>query len=694
MTDLSIQPTMPVGAEDNTTGDENLIVELNTVADLNEFRPFNNLRDVLIDKVVHEEGTALTHAASNHNAELRRLQRLSKTSQYLRGWRRTAAKSLLVIALFGVVYFLISGIWDFAWLPESRPAWQSFILSGVLSGLASSLTLALQRNDRIRLAQRRADLLRDWNSERPIALSQAYRRAINNHLGPSGIAPFPAKAPDLVELSTDKIVESQTVRYVRQFIEDHSSSALGIAGPRGVGKSTIMAAIQVEPSAQVLSISAAAKYDQTDLLRRLAFAAADRFAADIPDRMHRQRRALMLGFAFYILILGGIGLIAVDLQDPAIIPKTLGSLSGLGAASMICGFFIFAAYITRARSAFNLRRVHNHGSEGHALARQLVSDLQYEVERTSGEKATFKLTNALGLESNSSRKNTTRALSYADLVDRTRAVLQQLGREATDRSSRLIVMIDELDKLPDTDSLVHAINSLKDLYHLPGVHFIVSVSDEALTSFEMRGLQARDAFDSAFDMIVRANRFTEAESRDLLDSRVAGFPPDLGRLCHVWSGGLPRDLIRAARACIEIHHTDTHAQTLASVASRFLASDFDTRFNALLKSERMKSANLSLEVRETIRRWSRAGVNAEDLKTLAANQSESRVLWAFAACCLQASALIFGTSGLDDESIQLHLSELAAAVAQLADGDLAEQDAIDVVLTTLNECGRLALSTS
>ena len=63
----------------------------------------------------------------------------------------------------------------------------------------------------------------------------------------------------------------------------------------------------------------------------------------------------------------------------------------------------------------------------------------------------------------------------------------------------MIVAIDELDKLPNDTSVVRLINGLeKDMFHLPGVHFVITVSEDALESFSARGVPIRDAFDSAF----------------------------------------------------------------------------------------------------------------------------------------------------------------------------------------------------
>src|SRR5439155_21212139 len=84
----------------------------------------------------------------------------------------------------------------------------------------------------------------------------------------------------------------------------------------------------------------------------------------------------------------------------------------------------------------------------------------------------------------------------------------------------------------------------------PHVYFLVSVSDEALTSFERRGLPLRDVFDSSFDEIIRVEPLRYEDSRRLLYRRVVGLTEPYIALCHCLSGGLARDLIRAARQVV------------------------------------------------------------------------------------------------------------------------------------------------
>ena len=113
--------------------------------------------------------------------------------------------------------------------------------------------------------------------------------------------------------------------------------------------------------------------------------------------------------------------------------------------------------------------------------------------------------------------------------------------------ARVFVGIDELDKIGAPEQAERFLNEIKGIFGIPHLYFMVSVSDDALTSFERRGLPLRDAFDSSFDEIIQVGPLSYTESRRLLYRRVIGLTEPYVAFCHCLACGLARDLIRAAR---------------------------------------------------------------------------------------------------------------------------------------------------
>ena len=145
---------------------------------------------------------------------------------------------------------------------------------------------------------------------------------------------------------------------------------------------------------------------------------------------------------------------------------------------------------------------------------------------------------------------------------------------------RIAIAIGELDKLAATEEAITAINNLKDLFHLPNTHFIVSVSEDALNRFAMRGMPFRDVFDSAFDDVFPIAPPSVEDAWKLLARRAGGFPISAAMFCYAWSGGMPRDLIRAARNCVDVRRRAGKPVPVAELADPVLRADLREAVNA------------------------------------------------------------------------------------------------------------------
>jgi hypothetical protein len=134
----------------------------------------------------------------------------------------------------------------------------------------------------------------------------------------------------------------------------------------------------------------------------------------------------------------------------------------------------------------------------------------------------------------------------------------------------VVIILDELDKISSIDKVREFINEAKGFLRAqgPGVLCLISVSEDALTSFEERGLPARDALDSAFDTIVDVGYLSMADSIQLLNRRLVGMSLPFVCLSHCLAGGLPRELIRTAREMAE-----ASGSTLSMVCNEVVIND-------------------------------------------------------------------------------------------------------------------------
>lgn len=231
----------------------------------------------------------------------------------------------------------------------------------------------------------------------------------------------------------------------------------------------------------------------------------------------------------------------------------------LGRSPRLVGYGAWAVFAVGALSVtvtlFSERR---RVLAGRAMAvRRLVTAagrnlqrVRYLQTRSTGWSGGLKL--PFGAEGSRTRgvSRAEQPMSYPEIVDEFRAFAEEVAEFLDEDGNRVFIGVDELDKIGSAEQAERFLNEIKGVFGIPHTYFLVSVSDDALTSFERRGLPLRDAFDSSFDEIVRADPLTYTESRRLIYRRVIGLTEPYVAFCHCLSGGLARDLIRAARQVV------------------------------------------------------------------------------------------------------------------------------------------------
>jgi len=142
----------------------------------------------------------------------------------------------------------------------------------------------------------------------------------------------------------------------------------------------------------------------------------------------------------------------------------------------------------------------------------------------------------------------------------------------------VIIGIDELDKIESADKAQAFLNDIKSVFGVERCYFLISISKEALANFERRGLPVRDAFDSALDDVVRVSPLDYPAARDLIRIRVVGLPEPYAAVIYCLSGGLPRDMIRWARAFVVAK--DATGEELMALCKAVLKDDLERKVSA------------------------------------------------------------------------------------------------------------------
>ncbi|NRQ39963.1 hypothetical protein HII36_50265 [Nonomuraea sp. NN258] len=366
-------------------------------------------------------------------------------------------------------------------------------------------------------------------------------------------------------------VPTGVVTQLDALLDDLAGASVGVAGPRGSGKSTLLRRYCEDlPGGGVREdlrclVSAPVDYVARDFVLHLFSVFCQStiryFQAGIANR--RAGRPLLLAGAVWrarevwvvlsLLVAGAAVLWAWRAE--------LAAFTGLGTSVVAVAAAVLGAIALVAGGVQGVRglRATLRGSARRRVPARVVARARRHLDRcrylqtvshgwTGGAQLPVAGAQATGTRTVARAEQ---VLSYPEVVEQFRHFARHVARVVHENGDRVCIGVDELDKIGSPEQAERFLNEIKGVFGVPHVYFFISVSDDALTAFERRGLPLRDTFDSSFDEIVRVGPMPYAESRRLLHRRVIGLSEPYVALCHCLAGGLPRDLIRAARQVIQ-----------------------------------------------------------------------------------------------------------------------------------------------
>ena len=416
-----------------------------------------------------------------------------------------------------------------------------------------------------------------------------FRRVINERLQPLlWNTVRVTEAPGLRRVRERRfVVDTSSVERFAKVVNQVPSGAIGVAGPRGVGKTTLLDHYVSQLDAPFsVSVAAPVQYEARDfvlhLYAELCQSVIDRFGR-YEKYARRWFSAVRFLLYFAITVVADRFVLGLAfgwpdmLRDPFSLrfpPLSQGNvwLAPAFAVLAVSGCALFMLYLAVIRVSFPARQ--------HPLALRAEEELRhikFLQTRTVGWSG--KLTLPANAEAGwtSSTQNAERPWTYPEIIKQLREFLRRIAREGFGDPG-VIVTIDELDKIESAEQAQQFHNEIKGVFGVERTQFLVSISEDALAAFERRGLPIRDAFDSAFDEVVRIGHLTLADSSLLLNSRVIGLPEPFLCLVHCLSGGLPRDVIRTARAVVAA--SEEERRPIDEVCAELVAEDIERKAHA------------------------------------------------------------------------------------------------------------------
>jgi hypothetical protein len=128
---------------------------------------------------------------------------------------------------------------------------------------------------------------------------------------------------------------------------------------------------------------------------------------------------------------------------------------------------------------------------------------------------------------------------------------ERRGRAVTAGSSadvRLVIGIDQLDQIGDADAARKFLDELGSVFGTPHCVYLVALSPSVLAAVDEQSVPSKTSSSGLFDEMIWVDALSLDDAARLLDRRVIGLPAGFVVLCYLLSGGLPRELLRIARA--------------------------------------------------------------------------------------------------------------------------------------------------
>lgn len=119
-----------------------------------------------------------------------------------------------------------------------------------------------------------------------------------------------------------------------------------------------------------------------------------------------------------------------------------------------------------------------------------------------------------------------------------------LAEAVTATGAKLVVAIDELDKIESVDMVRALLRGIKGVLDPVGVILLVALSDEAAVQLRLGGLAGRNEITSSFATMLRVPSLTTRQCEMLIKTKLGVPRPRIARVLHVVAAGVPRDIVR------------------------------------------------------------------------------------------------------------------------------------------------------
>lgn len=454
--------------------------------------------------------------------------------------------------------------------------------------------------------EKSVELLRQYFSSALILPS--LRRAINEQIPSYSDKLEVGAAPGLSEQFHPKfeVSTSSRNRIDRVLERLPTGGSLGLAGPRGSGKSTLLRSYcgeyrQDPDNTLAVLLSAPVEYTSRDFLLHLYATLCRSILKRSQNHESRSERLRWSQARFHVAVVAFYGLLLIVTGTSLIVLQVdgleLGAAQLWGIVILLIGLGFAVQAALRGQSSgirSSLRTSTRQSASLEEAALEKLDEIRFQQTISATWSGSIKT--PMGFEGTygGGQSLVRQAMLLPEIVDSLREFLET----AANGYDRVMIGIDELDKMESDEHAKEFLNEIKGVFSAKGCHFMVSVSEDAIGSFERRGIPFRDVFDSSFDEVIHVRCLSFEEAETILNRRVTLMPVQFKGLCYCLSGGVSRDLIRAARGSVEASFEVKDNPTLPVITRLVLSRDL--RGKAAAISAAMSAIDLEPQVSDVL----------------------------------------------------------------------------------------------
>ena len=386
----------------------------------------------------------------------------------------------------------------------------------------------------------------------------------------------------------DQYVETETFSKLRNLVEELDRASIGIAAPRGYGKTSAISALWYELNAEdkdilTLWLSAPTAIEEKEFLKSVLAKLATRAGARLsnnpywPQRSPKdelanensERRRNMIALSI------GAGIVALTVLGMAASSEwETWSTYSLPALLVPAGIWLFPW----------LRSIGPRQFEGVdrgrwplvAAAEMLLDELWYERKEVRLSHVAIGSVGA-SIRGRYGSERTKEPFTLPHLVEMWNNYVQLLTEDQR-AFTKVVVFIDEVDKMTNVTDIGQFMLVLKSLYRPLKLFFLVSISEDAYIKFSSRGhtRETANELDSSFDEIIKIGRMSYQQVSKVLAHRIIGpeLPSSIVFLIWTLARGSPRDVIRLARLVLTYGARDERERRLEYIAQQLIGGEF------------------------------------------------------------------------------------------------------------------------